>query len=100
MTNALYGLGLEDRSAQEWEGGVCALIWMTGFALSEGQSTFDNLQEFGIPEDLGPVVFDIAEDKTMILRDPIKFLGLDELDLERLRLRHIKRLHAAGMKRQ
>lgn len=78
MTNALYGLGLEDRSAQGWEGGVCALIYMAGFALSEGQSTFDNLQEFGIPADLAPVVFDMAEDRTMIIRDPITFLGLNE----------------------
>lgn len=91
MTNALYGLGLEDRSAQGWEGGVCALIYMTGFALSEGQSTFDNLQEFGIPADLGPVVFDIAEDKTMILRDPITFLGLDEPGLGEVEIKAYKK---------
>lgn len=91
MTNALYGLGLEDRSAQGLEGGVSALIYLAGFALPEGQSTFDNLQEFGIPEDLGPVVFDMADDKTMILRDPITFLGLDEHELGEVEIEAYKK---------
>lgn len=91
MTNALYGLGLGDRSSQGLAGGVCSLIYMAGFALSEGQSTFDNLQEFGIPEDLGPVVFDMAEDQTMILRDPITFLGLNEHGLGEVEIEAYKK---------
>lgn len=78
MTNALRGLGLENRASRGLEGGVCALIYMAGFALTVGLSTFDNLQEFGNMEDVADAVFDMAEDQTMILRDPVTFLGLNE----------------------
>lgn len=78
MTNALYGLGLEHRASQGLEGGVCALVYMAGFALPVGLSTFDKLQESGKLEDAADLVFDMADDHTMILRDPVTFLGLNE----------------------
>lgn len=78
MSNALCGLGLEARSSHGLEGGVCALIYMAGFALAEGVSTLDKLQEFGNLKDVAHLVFDMADDQTMVLRDPITFLGLGE----------------------
>lgn len=78
MTNALYGLGLEHRASQGLEGGVCALIYLAGFALPEGLSTFGKLQESENLQDAADLVFDMAEDHTMTLRDPVTFLGLNE----------------------
>ncbi|KAK2613236.1 hypothetical protein N8I77_000160 [Diaporthe amygdali] len=78
MSNALYGLSLEARSSQGLEGGVSALVYMAGFALTEGISILDKLKEFGRLEDEVPLIFDVAEDQTMALLDPIAFLGLRE----------------------
>lgn len=101
MSNALYGLSFEDRSAQGLDGGVYALIYMAGFALLEGLSTFDKLQEIGDLTDRAPEVFDMAEDQTMVLRDPITFLGLDqpgvgEADIEAYK-RTLRRWNGAAM---
>lgn len=78
MSNALYGLSLEARCSQGLNGGICALVYMAGFALPEGLSTYDKLTEFGKLEESAPAIFDMAEDQTMILRDPIPFLGLND----------------------
>ncbi|KAH8788044.1 Alpha/beta hydrolase fold-1 [Diaporthe sp. PMI_573] len=82
MTNALHGLGLEARSSQGLEGGVCSLVYMTGFALPEGKSTFEKLAEFGAVGEDVPLVFDMAEDESMVLKDPNAFLGLREPGIE------------------
>lgn len=82
MTNALSGLGLESRSSQGLEGGVCIMVYMAGFALTEGKSPFDKLTEFGtVGEDVS-LVFDIAEDHSMVLQDPYAFLGIREPGIE------------------
>jgi pimeloyl-ACP methyl ester carboxylesterase len=82
MTNALYGLGFETRSSQGLEGGVSNLVYMTGFALPAGKSTFEKLAEFGAVVDDVPLVFDMAEDQSMVLKDPNAFLGLREPRIE------------------
>ncbi|KAL1855723.1 hypothetical protein Daus18300_011006 [Diaporthe australafricana] len=75
MTNALCGLGLEARSAQGLKGGVSNLVYMAGYALPEGMSTSDKFKEFGDPS-TAPLVFDMAEDLTMVLRDGPLAMGL------------------------
>lgn len=82
MTNALSGLGLETRASQALEGGVCTLVYMAGFALTEGESPFGKLTEFGtVGEDVS-LVFDIAEDHSVVLQDPYTFLGIREPGIE------------------
>lgn len=78
MTNALYGLGLETRSAQGLEGGVSNLIYMTAFALPKGMSTSEKLGEFGNTEDYVSLVFDVGEDQSVTLKDHRAFFGLSE----------------------
>ncbi|EDU42157.1 alpha beta-Hydrolase [Pyrenophora tritici-repentis] len=63
-TNALYDLGLNNRSA-----GVSQLIYMTAFAQEAGWSMIDKVEEFG-QGDLIPLAFDFADDKTVVSRDP------------------------------
>lgn len=58
-TNALHGLGP----------GVAHLIYMSAFAQPEGWSMIDKVEEFG-QEDLIPLAFDFADDKTVLCRDP------------------------------
>lgn len=82
MTNSLYGLGRETRSSQGLEGGVCIMVYMAGFALTEGKSPFDKLTEFGTVGDDVSLVFDIAEDQSMVLQDPYAFLGIREPGIE------------------
>lgn len=53
---------------QGLKGAVSNLIYMAGYALPEGMSTFDNFKEFGKLENV-PLVFDMAEDHTIVLRD-------------------------------
>lgn len=86
MTNALCGLGLEARSSQGLKGGVSKLVYMVGYALPEGMSTSDKFKEFGDPSNAA-LVFDIAEDHTMVLRNARLSMGLtgpgiDETDIE------------------
>lgn len=75
MSNALHGLGLEARSSQGLKGGVSNLIYMAGYILPEGMSTYDKSKEFSKLED-AHLVFDMAEDNTMVLRDAPLMLGL------------------------
>ncbi|KAG8156512.1 hypothetical protein KVR01_013616 [Diaporthe batatas] len=75
MSNALCGLGTEARSSQGLKGGVSNLIYMVGYALPEGMSTSDKFKEFGKMED-APLVFDMAEDHTIVLRDAPLSMGL------------------------
>lgn len=79
-SNALYGLGAEARSSQGLEGGVSALFYMSSWALPEGSTALDKAKEFG-NMDLIPIAFDIAEDQTGIVRDPVTALvgpGVDD----------------------
>ncbi|KAF3764321.1 alpha/beta-hydrolase [Cryphonectria parasitica EP155] len=100
MTNALCGLGLETRSSQGLKGGVSALVYMIGYALPEGMSTFDKFKEFGNLENVS-LVFDMAEDQTIVLRDPITVLGLkgpgiDDAEIEAY-VKTLCRWHGKGM---
>lgn len=86
MSNALCGLGLEARSSQGLKGGVSHLVYMAAFALPEGMSSFEKANEFSKPEDVH-LVFDVAEDSTMVLRDAPLMMGLrgpgiDEAEIE------------------
>lgn len=82
ITNALYGLGFETRSAQGLEGGVSNLVYMAAFALTKGRSTFEELSEFGNAGHDAYLVFDIPEDQSVVLKDPRAFLGLVEPGIE------------------
>ncbi|KUI62724.1 hypothetical protein VP1G_09841 [Cytospora mali] len=68
-SNALYGLGVEARSAKGLKGGVSHLIYMTGYAGPEGVAMMDKVKEFG-NMDLVPLAFDFADDDTCVSRDP------------------------------
>ncbi|KAI0969726.1 Alpha/beta hydrolase fold-1 [Xylaria arbuscula] len=59
-SNALYGLGLEARSAQGLPGGISHLIYLAGYMLLEGTTMIDKIREFG-QESFIPINFDIAE---------------------------------------
>ena len=81
-TNALYGLGLKDRSQHGKLGGVVHLIYMCAFALPEGGCTVDKVKEFG-QEHLLPLAFDFADDDSCVVRDPKTLLiGSDIEDSE------------------
>ena len=68
-TNALYGLGLNNRSQQGLSGGVVHLVYMCAFAMPEGGLMVSKVQEFG-HEHLLPLAFDFAEDNSCVDRDP------------------------------
>ncbi|BBN05663.1 protein MpPSK [Marchantia polymorpha subsp. ruderalis] len=68
-TNALHGLGLQERAKAAKAGGVSHLIYMCAFALPEGGSMVGKVKEFG-HEDLIPLAFDFADDMTVLIRDP------------------------------
>jgi pimeloyl-ACP methyl ester carboxylesterase len=70
-TNAIQGLGRQRRrkSIPGAVGGVSHLIYMAGYALSEGVSMMDKVKEFN-DESLIPVAFDIEDDHTVIPRYP------------------------------
>jgi pimeloyl-ACP methyl ester carboxylesterase len=72
-SNALYGLGLESRSAQGLEGGVSHLIYMTAHALPEGLAMIDKVREFGDLH-LMSMAFDFAEDGSCLGRDMAKLV--------------------------
>jgi pimeloyl-ACP methyl ester carboxylesterase len=72
-TNALHGLGLEQRARQGVSGGVSKLIYMCAIALSENSSMIGKVEEMG-DSALMPLVFDFAEDMTVLCRDPKTFI--------------------------
>lgn len=75
MSNALYGLGLEARSSQGLKGGISNLIYMAAYILPEGMSTYDKSKEFSNLKD-AHLIFETAEDNTMVLRDAYLILSL------------------------
>ncbi|KAJ0109512.1 hypothetical protein J7T55_000438 [Diaporthe amygdali] len=100
MSNALCGLGTEARSSQGLKGGVSNLIYMVGYALPEGMSTFDKFKEFGKMENV-PLVFDMAEDHTIVLRDApltmgLRAPGIEEPEIEAY-VKTLCRWHGKGM---
>ncbi|KAI1158869.1 alpha/beta-hydrolase [Nemania serpens] len=68
-SNALHGLGVQTRSAQGLSGGISHLIYLTAYAVKEGTSMMDKVEDFG-NLDLVPFVFDIGEDGSMLNKDP------------------------------
>ncbi|KAH7320624.1 Alpha/beta hydrolase fold-1 [Stachybotrys elegans] len=78
-TNALYGLGTKERSEKGLPGGVSRLIYLSAHALAIGQSMVDKVKEMG-HEALIPLVFDIAEDMTIVIRDCKAFLFGQQTD--------------------
>ncbi|OAQ84652.1 alpha/beta-Hydrolase [Purpureocillium lilacinum] len=68
-TNALYGLGLEERNARGQSGGVSDLVYLCAFALPENGSMAGKVTDMG-HEALMPIAFDFADDKTVLCRDP------------------------------
>ncbi|KAH6665119.1 Alpha/beta hydrolase fold-1 [Halenospora varia] len=67
-TNSLYGLGINERAKEGKQGGVAQLIYMCAFALTEGKSMVDKINEFG-HGDLIPVHFIWADDMTVTAPD-------------------------------
>ncbi|KAI0160789.1 alpha/beta-hydrolase [Xylariaceae sp. FL1272] len=63
LSNALTGLGIEARSSKGLTGG-------------KGKSTSDQFREFGDAAN-APLVFDMAENGSMVLRDPNLSFGLN-----------------------
>lgn len=99
-SNALTGLGLEARSSQGLKGGVASLIYLVGYALVEGRSTLDKFKEFGKIENMS-LVFDMAEDHTVVPRDPKLLFGLagpgiEEAEIEAYN-KTLCRWHGKGM---
>ncbi|ROW10958.1 hypothetical protein VMCG_00853 [Cytospora schulzeri] len=68
-SNALYGLGTEARDAKGLKGGISHLIYLTGYAVTEGRSMMDTVKENG-NMDLVPLAFDFADDDTCVHRNP------------------------------
>lgn len=85
-TNALYGLGLNDRTQREGNksGGVVHLIYMCAFALPEGGSMAGKVEEFG-HEHLLPPALEFADDGSCVNHDPKTLLigpGIDEVEAD------------------
>lgn len=64
-SNSLYGLSKKARSAKGLTGGISHLIYMAAFALPEGKSMIDKVDEFGHLDQM-PVAFDFAEDQSCV----------------------------------
>ncbi len=97
-SDALVGMGLESRAKQGLPGGVSRLIYMAPFAVPEGTSMMDKVEEFGYI-DLVPLAFDLAEDDTCINRDPKKLLigpGVDDAETDKY-LNTLVRWNGKGM---
>jgi pimeloyl-ACP methyl ester carboxylesterase len=68
-TNALYGLGQEQRKKAQQSGGIVSLIYMTAYAVQEGKAMIDGVKHFG-HEQLMPLAFNFADDMSVVSRDP------------------------------
>ncbi|KAL1872153.1 hypothetical protein Plec18167_006756 [Paecilomyces lecythidis] len=68
-SNALTGLGVEERSKAGKVGGVAHLVYMCASASLEGVSMIDKVKEFGHME-LMPLAFDFAEDGSGVVAAP------------------------------
>lgn len=89
-TNALAGLGLETRQKEKGvnAGGITRLVYITAFALDEGEGMMDMVTKMG-NADLIPLAFDFHEDGTAVSRDAKMLLvgppgpGVSEEDVDR-----------------
>lgn len=82
-TNSLVGLGATSRRGKP--GYVAQIIYMAAFALPEGGSMIKKVEEFGHGH-LIPLVFDFAEDDTVLSRDPKALIvgpGLTDDELQK-----------------
>lgn len=70
---------MASRAKEGRKGGVLQLIYMTASAFSEGQAMIDGVKHFG-HEELMPLAFDFADDKSCVSRDP-RTLLVGETDL-------------------
>lgn len=68
-TNALHGLSAKARAARGQQGGISHLIYMTAFALPEGKSMVDKVEEFGHLDRM-PVAFGFDEDQSCVPNYP------------------------------
>ncbi|GAB1317923.1 AB hydrolase-1 domain-containing protein [Madurella fahalii] len=84
-SNALHGLGLATRAERGLPGGVSHLVYMCAFALPEGGTMAGKVKEFN-HEHLLPLTLDIADDQSVIIRDPKTMLigedGATEAEIE------------------
>lgn len=86
-SNALAGLGFEERQQRNQAGGISRLVYITAFALNKGESMMDMVTKMG-DEALIPLAFDFADDGTVLDRDPKNLLvgpgppGLEEAELD------------------
>ncbi|KAI0200501.1 Alpha/beta hydrolase fold-1 [Astrocystis sublimbata] len=68
-TNALYGLGAQARQQQGLPGGISHLIYMTAYAVPEGNAMMNIVKRMN-NMDLVPLVFDFADDDTCLFHNP------------------------------
>ncbi|TVY30662.1 hypothetical protein LHYA1_G001154 [Lachnellula hyalina] len=68
-TNALWDMDLKTRARQNLSGGISRLIYMCAFALPEGGSMIQKVEEMGDGY-LMPIAFDFADDGSVVPRDP------------------------------
>lgn len=68
-TNALFGLSKKARATQGLPGGISHLIYMCGFALPEGKSMVDKVDEFGHMDRM-PVAFNFDQDQSCVPNYP------------------------------
>jgi hypothetical protein len=69
LVSQFVGLGLEHRKKEGLPGGVSHLIYLTASAFPEGGAMIDGVRHFG-HEQLMPLAFDFADDKSCVSRDP------------------------------
>jgi pimeloyl-ACP methyl ester carboxylesterase len=83
-SDAFIGLGQDARTKEGLSGGISCLIYLAGYAVPEGISMMDKVQEFG-NMDLVPIAFDFASDDTCVSTDPRTLLvGANELPEDEL----------------
>ncbi|KAA8641969.1 alpha/beta hydrolase [Aspergillus tanneri] len=98
LSNALVGLGKQSRQKQGLCGGISRLVYLSGFAVREGEFMIDVVREhdhmFMIPP-----AFDFADDDTVVDRDPkTRLIGHGmESDQEKAYLEGLKRWNGKGM---
>ncbi|KAJ8109605.1 hypothetical protein OPT61_g7340 [Boeremia exigua] len=91
-TNALSGLSVSARSTEGLSGGVSHLIYMAATAVPEGRSMVDTVRDFG-HEELLPLAFDFADDKSCVHRDPkTLMIGADSSISEEEKDEYVKTL--------
>jgi pimeloyl-ACP methyl ester carboxylesterase len=73
MTEALYGLSVEQRAAQGLPGGVSRLVYLSAFALKQGEAILTIIRRNG-QHNLMEQLFDVGDDLSTVHRDPVPLL--------------------------